>query len=584
MRSLWNGERLLDDARLPAEAKARLLVETADLVEHRALRSGAMQPLTALALLPSSIPVAFPRVFWGFFASMTALFVVRSIAIVFLNRRPPADLRRRRVAFLVPWLSSAALYGAFCTTFVVLLPGSWESIALCAAAGLAGLAAVIYFAAYGRETLVYALAMSTPPGLAAFWSTGGTGPGLVMLFMCLVFVLLVVPSLGRLNHDHWSGLVGRALLLDEARRANASSTKKSVFLANVAHDLRTPLSGILGMSRLLQDGPLEPAARASARALHRAALSMLDLVNELLDAEQAEAGRFRVDEHPFDPRALLVDVVDLFRADAEARGISLVLEIDGALQSVVRGDGRRVRQVLQNLVSNAVRLTTEGSVRVHARVSSRSDSAEHVTLTVDVDDTGVGFAPEDQERLFERFSSAASRHAGGSGLGLSLSREIALLMGGALVATSEGPGKGARFTLTVPLATSTGSNEHRARRTLLADDDELSLRIAEAYLVQLGCEVTRARTGTEALALALREPFDAYVLDCMMPGLSGAEVARVVRRSSTAPIVAVTANAEEHGEGCRTAGIDIVVSKPFDKDALKSALETASENRRRHVA
>lgn len=582
--TLWSGARLLDDARVPAETKARLLVETAELVEHRALRSGAMQPLTALALLPSSIPSAFPRVYWGLFLAMAGLFVVRTWAILTIKRRPPADIRRRRIAFVIPWLSSAALYGAFCTTFVLLLPGSWESVALCAAAGLAGLASVIYFAAYGRETLVYALAMSAPPGLASFWSTGGTGPGLVMLFMCLVFVLLVVPSLGRLNHDYWSGLVGRALLLDEARRARASSTKKSVYLANVSHDLRTPLSGILGMSRLLLDSPLDAAARTSARALHRAALSMLDLVNELLDAEQAEAGRFRVDEHAFDPRVLLDDIVELFRPDAEARGSTLVLVRDDSVPTLLKGDGRRVRQVIQNLVANAVRLTTDGTVTVRAKLTPNVDDTSRTMLTVDVEDTGAGFSSNETELLFERFSSAASQHAGGSGLGLSLSREIAELMGGALIASSEGKGKGARFTLTVPVSTRVSESAPKARRTLLADDDELSLRITETYLVQLGCEVTRARSGTEALALALREPFDAFVLDCMMPGLSGADVARVVRRSSTAPIVAVTANAEEHGEGCRSAGMDVVVSKPFDKDALQNALETAAEARRRGAA
>jgi signal transduction histidine kinase/ActR/RegA family two-component response regulator len=581
---MLNGERVLDEANLPASLKSHLHHATASLMERRALRSGAMHPLTALVLLPSSLPNASPRAFYGFFALMALLFVLRSLAIVALNRHPPADIGKRQLLFLIPWLGTAGVYGAFCTWFVVELPGSWESVALCSAAGLGGLAAVIYFAAYGRSTLAYALAMSGPPGLAAFFSTGGEGPGLVMLFMWLVFVLLVVPSLVRLNADYWSGLTGSAVLEEQASRAVQQSSRKSRYLANVTHDLRTPLSGIIGMSRILLESPLDAGARQSALALHRASLSMLDLVNELLDAEQAEAGRFRLEARAFDPAPIIEEVLDLFRAEAASRGVELVLDNDGSLPPDLVGDGRRLRQVLQNLLTNAVRLTTSGHVRVTAHAAPDLDDEKRVTLSVTVADTGVGFASEDAEGLFERFSKAASSHAGTSGLGLSLSREIMQHMGGSLTAASDGVGRGATFTLRVSLPRASTEESLGVRRVLLADDDELSLRVTTALLERLGCVVETARSGPEALALAERRPFDAYVLDCMMPGLSGAEVSRALRKTSDAPIVAVTANAEDLRDACYAAGMDVVVSKPFDLETLRAALLSSSPRAKKRVA
>lgn len=261
----------------------------------------------------------------------------------------------------------------------------------------------------------------------------------------------------------------------------------------------------------------------------------------------------------------------LYEAAARQRGVALALEVAPVVVDDLVGDDRRLRQVLANLVGNAVKFTTSGEVRVRA---STRDEGELVRVVVEVKDSGRGFAPDDRERLFVRFSQVESVSAGGTGLGLSNVRDLVHLMGGTVEAESEGAGRGATFRFDVLMRRSAelGLFPSPGPLVLLAEDDELSLRVAAAQLERLGCRVEVARTGREAVAAAARTVYDAVVLDCAMPEMDGMEAARQILRAQKMPILALTASGDGARAQCLQAGMDDVLLKPATVEALGAAL------------
>ncbi len=389
-------------------------------------------------------------------------------------------------------------------------------------------------------------------------------------------------ELVRLRFEFGTVAEQRARALESAER---SSAVKSQFLATMSHEMRTPLHGILGTIALMRGRSQPPEDQEGLELVERSGQHLLGMINDILDFSRIEAGRTTLEDRPHDVRVAMEDVVRLWRAGAQAKGLTVRTEIDIPV-SWVRGDATRLRQVLHNLVGNAVKFTEQGEVTLRANVIGDR-------LRILVRDTGAGISPEDLVRVFEPFQQAdnsyARRHAG-TGLGLTLSRELARAMGGDVTAEST-PGIGSVFTLDLPWVPAepvapegTNGQPESARnlkgRVLLAEDNPVNVRVAMAILKKLGLEVAVAADGEQAVASYRAQRPDAVLMDCHMPGVDGFEATSRIRELESqqgvarVPILAVTANAfREDRERCLAAGMDDYLAKPFSAEDLARMLE-----------
>ncbi len=388
----------------------------------------------------------------------------------------------------------------------------------------------------------------------------------------------------------------REELSDKARALQAAKERaeelarvKSDFLATMSHELRTPMNAVIGLSELLSDGPLPEEQKEQARILHESATGLLAILNDILDLAKIDAGRMKLADAPFEVRALVRSVLDLFRNGAEERGLTLAHEIDEGVPAAVRGDATRLRQVISNLVSNALKFTEHGGVVV--RVSSQrveGSEADHV-LSIRVEDTGPGITPETLARLFSPFEQgdmSSTRRYGGTGLGLAISRRLVEAMSGAIVVESE-VGKGSTFEISLrateaePPAQDAFADAplalHLPLRILVADDNAVNRRVALAMLARLGYRADVVEHGAKAVEATLRSRYDVVFLDLRMPEMDGFEAARRIRarfKGDEGPrLVALTASAfDEDRAACREAGMEDVVTKPMQLNDLRRAL------------
>lgn len=386
--------------------------------------------------------------------------------------------------------------------------------------------------------------------------------------------------------------------LELARQtAESSNVAKGSFLANMTHELRTPLTAILGYTELLErDAGLTGEPGGWIRALRRSGEHLLSLINDVLDYSKVEAGKMRVERIAFDPEEALEDVRMLMAERASSSRLHFAVEWVGARPTRITGDPTRLRQIVINLVSNAIKFTSSGSVLVSASVEGGASGGH--TLRIEVKDTGIGMSPQEMDRLFRPFTQAdasMSRRFGGTGLGLSISRELARLMNGDLTVRSE-KGKGSVFLLLIEAGEVEWPNEQSAttettrqrvdeggspdgvlsgRRILLAEDGVDNQRLACHHLRRAGAEVLVANNGREAVEIAAQErgTLTLVLMDMQMPEMDGYEATRALRaRGMTLPILALTAHATpEDSNLCMASGCNAFVSKPFTRASLIEA-------------
>ncbi|MEH0164553.1 ATP-binding protein [Roseateles microcysteis] len=528
-------------------------------------------------------------------AVRAALVAVRSIDVWRYQRLRPSGSaalpweRRYLVLMALDALSWGAMGWFFHTPAVPELNG----IVLAAVVGL-GAIGLISLGSHWRANLLFCSLAFAPS--AAYQLNLGTSTGVFVAGGFVLFLATLTLESRRLEARHDELLRLRfenALIADERQQAlqsaEHSSTSKSRFVAMLSHEIRTPLNGILGMTQLLARGDLAAQQREQVEIVRRSGRHLLALVNDMLDLARIESGKLAVDAGPLDVREVAGDVCALLGQTAHEKGLSFELQMSPGLPALVLGDASRIKQVLHNLIGNAIKFTERGQVLV--KLGTVLDMRAGTLLRFVVQDSGEGIAADQLEHIFAPFEQAAAglRRQEGAGLGLTISRELARAMGGDLCCSST-PGEGSQFEFTLPLravvptaaeqaANDEGDGAKLSGHVLVVDDSAVNLLVASAMLEAGGLRVEQAETGMQALSRLQSQRFDLVLMDCQMHGMDGFQTTSRWRELeleqglARLPIVALTASAVNGDrDRCIAAGMDDYLLKPFEQGDLMAVL------------